>query len=170
MLCKYFITHIILVAAEGLWHTGSLFYHNTLYSQWGWYITNLLLCDIPRNKAPRTGPRHIWCTYKLCPFCGREKNIDGRAVWLISLTIVYGYLLLLLAAVVPLLLLPQNSLLTSLAFAPDSESVSATRIFLMASSSSFIYLFFRPLLDTHNHLPCVDYYVWLGMVSETLYQ
>jgi hypothetical protein len=33
------------------------------------------------------------------------------------------------------------------------ESMSATRISLLASSSSFIY-FFRPLLDTHNRLPC----------------
>jgi len=49
-------------------------------------------------------------------------------------------LLLMLAAVVPLLL-PQNSLLTSLAFAPDSEAVSATGISLMASSSSVIYFF-----------------------------
>jgi len=46
--------------------------------------------------------------------------------------------------VVVLLLLPpppQNSLLTSLTFAPNSEAVSATRISLMASSSSFIYFF-----------------------------
>ena len=43
------------------------------------------------------------------------------------------------AALVPLL--PQNSLLTSLGFAPDSEAVSATRISLMASSLTFIYFF-----------------------------
>jgi len=60
-----------------------------------------------------------------------------------------------------LLLPPQNNLLTSPAFAPDSKSVSATRISLMASFSSSIY-FFWPLLKTHNHLPCLDYYVWLG--------
>jgi hypothetical protein len=48
-------------------------------------------------------------------------------------------LLLRLPAVVPPLLLPQNNLLTSLAFAPDSESVSATTFSLMASSTSFIY-------------------------------
>jgi len=28
-----FITYIILVAAEGLWHLGSLFHHNTQYLQ-----------------------------------------------------------------------------------------------------------------------------------------
>jgi hypothetical protein len=51
-------------------------------------------------------------------------------------------LLLRLPAVVPLLLLPpQNNLLTSLAFAPNSESVPATRISLIVSSSSFIYFF-----------------------------
>ena len=43
------------------------------------------------------------------------------------------------AAAVPLL--PPNSLLTSLAFAAIFEAVSATRISLMASSSSFIYFF-----------------------------
>jgi len=57
-------------------------------------------------------------------------------------------LLRLAAVVVPLLLPPQNSLLTSIPFAPDSESVSVTRISLMASSSSFIYLFF---LATARH-------------------
>jgi len=82
----------------------------------------------------------------LCPFFGCEKNrrqsswVDfaGHCLWL---------LLLRLAAVVSLLLLPQNSLQTSLAFAPDSEAVSATRISLMASSSSFIYFF--PAIARH---------------------
>ena len=85
-------THIFLAAAEGLWHLGSLFYHNTQYSQRGWYITNLLLCDIPWKRALCTGPRHIWCTCTLCPFFGREKNTDGRAVGLILLpSVCYGY-------------------------------------------------------------------------------
>ena len=61
MCCKQFTTHIILVAA-GLWHLGSLFYHNTQYSQRGCF-TNLLWCDIPQNSAPQTGPHHIWCIY-----------------------------------------------------------------------------------------------------------
>jgi len=51
------------------------------------------------------------------------------------------WLLLLRLAAVVVPLLPQNSLLTLLAFAPDSEAMSATRISLMASSSSFIYFF-----------------------------
>jgi len=38
----------------------------------------------------------------------------------------------------------------------------------MASSSSFI--FFQPLLNAHNCLPCSDYYIWLGTVAETQYQ
>jgi hypothetical protein len=71
------------------------------------------------------------------------------------------WLLLLRLAAVVVPLLPQNSLLTLLTFTPDSEAMSATRISLMASSSSFIY-FFWPLLETHHHLPCLDYYVWLG--------
>ena len=62
-------------------------------------------------------------------------DFDGQCLlWLLLLSLV--------AVLVPLLiLLPQNSLLTLLAFVPDSESVSATRISLIASSSSFIYFF-----------------------------
>jgi len=58
------------------------------------------------------------------------------------------WLLLSLAAVIPLL--PQNSLLTSLAFAPDSEAVSATRISLVASSSSLIYFFLAIAQDPQS--------------------
>ena len=96
------VHYIILAAAEGLWHLGSLFYHDIHYSQRGWYITNLILCDILQNKAPGTGPCHIWCTHTLCPFFGREKNTDGSTVGLISLASVcygdfcWGLLLLLL--------------------------------------------------------------------------
>jgi len=74
-------------------------------------ILKFILCDIPGSKAPRTGPRHIWCTYTLCPFFGREKNTDGSAVGLI---ISLASLLRIAAAVVVpvllLLLLPQNTL------------------------------------------------------------
>ena len=37
-------------------------------------IYRLLWCDIPLNKAPHTGPCHVWRTYILCLFSGREKN------------------------------------------------------------------------------------------------
>jgi len=91
MWCKQLITHIILVAVEGLWHFGSLFYHDTQYSQREWF-TNLLWCHNPQNKAPHTGPCHIWCTYKLGHFFGHEKNTDGSAAGLkISLaSVCYG--------------------------------------------------------------------------------
>jgi hypothetical protein len=67
-------------------------------------------------------------------------------------------LLLRLAAAVPILFFPQNILLTSLALTRNSESVSATRISLVASSSSFIYLFpsIARDLQSYNHLPCLD--------------
>jgi hypothetical protein len=49
-------------------------------------FTKLLWCDIPWNKAPHTGPHHIWCTYTHCHFSGHEKNIDSSRVgWMISL-------------------------------------------------------------------------------------
>jgi len=51
----------------------------------GWYITNLLLCYIPQNKAPHTGLHHIWRTYTLCPFFGHKKNTDGSTVGLMIL-------------------------------------------------------------------------------------
>jgi len=59
---------------------------------WGDLHTNLLLCDIPRNKAPRTGLCHIWRNYTLCPFFGRKKNTDCSADGLtISLaSVCYG--------------------------------------------------------------------------------
>ena len=72
----------------------------------------------------------------LCPFFDRE-NTDS---WVDFVGHCLLWVLLrLAAAAVPLL--PQNSLLTSLAFTPDSKAMSATRISLMASASSFIYFF-----------------------------
>ena len=77
MCCKQFITDIIVVAAEGLWHFGSLFYHNTQYSQRGCF-TNVLWCDIPLNKTPQTGPHHIWCIYTPCPFFGPTSTHSSK--------------------------------------------------------------------------------------------
>ena len=85
------LLNIILVAAEGLWHLGSLFYHNTQYSKRE-CLTNLLRCDIPWNRARWTGPHHIWCIYTPCPFFGCEKHTDSSAFGLmISLaSVCYG--------------------------------------------------------------------------------
>jgi hypothetical protein len=81
---------------------------------------------------------------------------DGRAAGLISLAIVMATSAD--AGCCFVLLLPQNSLPTLLAFTPDSEAVSATRISLMASSSSCIYFFFF-FSQARNHLLFLDYYV-----------
>jgi len=83
------------------------------------------------------------------------KTVQDTSLYETSDLSINRLLLLRLPAAAVFLLLPQNNLLTSLAFTPDSYAVSATRISLMASSSSFIYLFFWPLLETHNHLPCL---------------
>jgi len=40
-------------------HTGVIYKFTSVW------FTNLLRCDIPLNKAPRTGPHHIWCIYTL---------------------------------------------------------------------------------------------------------
>ena len=98
----------------------------------------------------------------------------GSANWLeISLASVccgdfcWSLLLLLLL----LLLFPNFSLL-KIVFPIASlhtwfpESVSATRISLLASSSSFIY-FFSAIARYHSRLPYWDYYVWHGTVAET---
>jgi hypothetical protein len=100
---------------------------------------NLLLCDIPRNKAPCIDPRHIWRT--VCPFFGRE-NTDGRADELvISLaSVCCGYFcwgllqLLFLSFFLLKIVFHIASLRTRF-----SELVSATRISMSGSSSGFIY-------------------------------
>ena len=132
-------------------------------------ILQIYFCAIPRNMALRTGPCHVWCT--VCSFFGCEKNTDGSAGGLVILLasvccgdFCWGLLLLLLLFLFFFLLKIVFHIASLHNWFP--KLVSATRISLLASSSSFIY-FFRPLLDTHNHLPCLDYYVWLGTVAET---
>ena len=66
-----------MAAVEGLWLLRSLFYHDTHYSQRGWF-TNLLLCDIPQNNAPRTGSHYIFHTYRLCLLWPREEHTRQR--------------------------------------------------------------------------------------------
>ena len=58
-----------------------------------------------------------------------------------------------------LLLLPQNRIPTSQASATDS-GVSRYNF-----TVGFLLKFYFPLLNTHNHLPCLDNYVWLGTLS-----
>ena len=64
---------------------------------------------------------------------------------------------------------PQNSLLTSLAFAPDSEAMSATRISVMASSWSFIYFFPAIPRDPQSsalfRLLCMTYHSFRNVIS-----
>jgi hypothetical protein len=54
---KYFITHIILVAAQDPWHLWSLFYHHT-HTHTRITYTNLFLCNCLQNKAP-----HMCCSH-----------------------------------------------------------------------------------------------------------
>jgi hypothetical protein len=87
MWCTQFIIHTILVAA-GLWHHGSLFYHDTQYSQLGWFI-NLLWCDIPLNKAPCTGHHitsgaFIHCALSLASRTTQMTGqLGGRFCWVV---------------------------------------------------------------------------------------
>ena len=60
---------------------------------------------------------------------------------------------------------PQNSLLTLLAFAPDSEAMSATE-FQWWLPPQVLFIFSQPLLKTQNLLPSLDCCVWLSTVSE----
>jgi len=55
-------------------------------------ILQIYFCVIfHENKAPRTGPCHIWRTHTLCPFFGRKKNTDGSTGLMISLAnVCYG--------------------------------------------------------------------------------
>ena len=67
------------------------FFHDSQSSQRGSFTISLL-CDIPRNKAPRAGQHHVWWTYTLCAFFGCEKKTDCSALELrISVaSICYG--------------------------------------------------------------------------------
>jgi len=56
---------------------------------------------------------------------------------------------------------------TSLASTPDPPSRSQQPEFHCWVPPQVVFIFFQPLLDTHNHLPFLDYYVWLGTVAET---
>jgi len=51
-------------------------------------ITNLLLCDIPWNKAPCTGPRHIWHTV---PFLWPREHRQQSSGLISLATVCYGY-------------------------------------------------------------------------------
>jgi hypothetical protein len=96
----------------------------------GWF-TNLLWCDIPLNKAPRTGPHYVWRIYTLCPISG-HKNTDGSGDgWKISLASVCYC----------------DSPVGKHFFTPSL--VSAIRISLMASSSRLIF-FPAIAVDTYN--------------------
>ena len=84
MWCKQFITHIILVSAEGMWHLVALLYHNAHYSQWGLF-TNLLLCHIPRNnnaQAHITSGALIRCALYLA--AARRTQTTAELVWRFS--------------------------------------------------------------------------------------
>ena len=109
MWCKQFITDIILVAAQGLWHLGSLFYHNTQYSQRGWYVTNLI-CVIFCETRHHAHAHVTSCALIHCvPFLWLREEHRWQHSWVSDLAGHYliWWLLLRLAAVVlpPLLLL-----------------------------------------------------------------
>ena len=121
-----------------LWHLGSLFYHDTQYSQREWlmhYKFTFVGFRETRHHAQAyvTAGALIDCALSLAARRTQTAEELGWFCWPVFVKATS-------AEAVPLLLLlhpppppvPQNSLLTSLAFAPDSEPVSATRISLMA--------------------------------------
>ena len=65
MWCKQFITHIILVAAEGLWHLGSLFYQDTQCSYLHIY-SGVIFHEIRHHaQAHVTSGAIIHCAFSL---------------------------------------------------------------------------------------------------------
>ena len=85
MWYKYFITHIILVAAGGLWHLGSLFYHNTHYSQLQIYFGVIFHETRHHAQAITSG------TLTVCLFSGRKKNTHESGVGLMISLASAGY-------------------------------------------------------------------------------
>ena len=81
---------------------------------------------------------------------------------------VFQFLLRVVVVVVgPFLLLPPQKTSKSLASEPDSEAVSATRISLMTSSSSFIF-FQANATDTYNGLPYLHSSAWLAQFRNVM--
>ena len=70
----------ILVAAEGLWHLGSLFYHDTQYSKRGW-ITHFLWCDIPRNRAHLNRPTSYLVHLYTVPLLWQQEAHRWQCIW-----------------------------------------------------------------------------------------
>ena len=75
MWYKYFITHIILVAAGGLWHLGSLFYHNTHYSQ-----LHIQFGAIFRKEGTMHRPSHLLHLHTV-PFLWPQEEHTRQRSW-----------------------------------------------------------------------------------------
>ena len=134
----------------------------TVLSQQGWYITNLLLCAIPWNKAPCTGPCHIWRT--VCPLFGCREAHRGQSIrvqWPLFVLVTSGEACCCFSS-------SEQSSTTSLTSAPNTKAVSAKSISLRTSCSSFIFFFPGCGSETYNCLPYL-HYIWLTRVAETLY-
>jgi len=90
MCCKQFITHIILVAAEGLWHLGSLFFTAHNIHKEG---DLLIYFGVIFHETMRHAQAHVKSgAFIHCPFFGCKKHTDSTAfVWMISLaSVCYG--------------------------------------------------------------------------------
>jgi len=139
------------------WHT--IFTERVIY-----YKFTFVPYSTKQGTTPRPTSHLAHCVAFFWP---REEHgsADGLVISLASVCcgdLCWGLLMLLLLFLFFFLLkivFPITSLCTWF-----PESVSATRISLLPSSSSFIY-FFWPLLDTHNRLPSLDYNVWHGTVA-----
>ena len=136
------------------WHT--VFTKRVIYYKFNfvWYTTKQGTTHRPTS--------HLAHLYTVTFLWSREEHRQ-QSRWVDFAGQCLLWLLLLL------LLLPQNSLLTSLAFALDSETVSATRISLMASSSSFIYFFVAiaqdPQLSALFRLLCMTWHSFRNIIS-----
>ena len=79
MWYKYFITHLILVAAGGLWHLGSLLYHNTHYSQLQIYFGVIFHKTKHHARAKVTSGALIQCVFSLA--ARRTQMTAGLGWW-----------------------------------------------------------------------------------------
>jgi len=117
MWCKEFICHIILAAAYGLQHLGSLFYQNTVFTSR--VIFTIYYCVIfHKTRCYEQAHISLGNLYTVSFLWPREENrlkprrVDDFA----GHRLLWRLVLRLLA----LLYLTKNNFLTSLASAPDS--------------------------------------------------
>jgi len=117
-------------------------------------ILQIYFCVIFRETR-RHSQAHV-TSGALCPFFGREKNTRqrSRVRWPVFVMVTSAEACCCCCLLLYLFFLFFLKLVFNIASAPNSDAVSATRISMMASSSSFIFF---PAMALRLTIVCLVY-------------